>query len=297
MKMEFAAVKSVLALIVSVVVCFAGCRRDRYFPAANGSTEIPAGTETVSFANGRLTLHGLLLRPRGTGPFPAVLFNHGSAPGTANNLAFTNIAPLFVARGWVFFMPYRRGQGLSESAGPYIGDEIEKARRAGGLEAAAAVQLRLLQTDHLDDQLSGLAWLQGQGFIRRDQIAAFGNSFGGIEAVLGAERGGYCAAVDASGAAESWASSPALRDYLAASVRRIVVPVLFFQAENDFDLSPTRVLFAAMREEGTPAEMKVYPAFGLTSRDGHSFAYRGSSVWGNDVLQFLVRVCQPHMPQ
>jgi hypothetical protein len=39
-----------------------------------------------------------------------------------------------------------------------------------------------------------------------------GNSFGGIETVLGASHGAYCAAVDAAGGAESWDEAPGLRD-------------------------------------------------------------------------------------
>ena len=203
-----------------------------------------------------------------------------------NNLAFASIAPVFVARGWVFFMPYRRGQGLSGSAGAFIGDEIESARKKGGREAAAAEQLRILQTDHLDDQLAALAWLQREEFVQSNRIAAAGNSFGGIQAVLGAERGGYCAVVDASGAAESWALSPHLQARMTSAVRNAKSPVFFFQAENDFDLSPSRVLFAAMKEAGKRAEMKIYPAFGTTARDGHSFAYRGVAVWGDDIVRF-----------
>jgi len=54
--------------------------------------------------------------------------------------------------------------------------------------------VRLLETDHLNDQLAALAWLRTQSFVSRDSIDVAGNSFGGIEVVLGAERGSYCAA-------------------------------------------------------------------------------------------------------
>src|SRR6266853_1197269 len=73
-------------------------------------------SETVTFKNGTLTLHGLLYKPAGNGPFPAVLYNHGSARGMLSHEAFEAIAPQYVSRGWVFFAPYRRGQGLSATA-------------------------------------------------------------------------------------------------------------------------------------------------------------------------------------
>ena len=122
-----------------------------------------------------------------------MLYNHGSAPGLVNNEAFDAIAPTFVAHGWVFFAPYRRGQGLSADAGPFHPDDICSARARGGPSAAAETMTRLLGTDHLDDQIAGLEWLRTQTFVRADAIATMGNSFGGIQAVLGAERGGYCA--------------------------------------------------------------------------------------------------------
>jgi dipeptidyl aminopeptidase/acylaminoacyl peptidase len=62
---------------------------------------------------------------------------------------------------------------------------------------------KLLQTDHLQDQLAALEWLASQAFVRADRIAVAGNSFGGVEAILGAAHGTYCAVVDASGGAES----------------------------------------------------------------------------------------------
>ena len=145
----------------------------------------------VSFPSGNLTLHGVLYKPQGKGPFPVVLYNHGSAPGMYNHETFETLGPLFNRHGWVFFAPWRRGQGLSADAGPYIGDEMAVAMQKGGIPAGAATLVRLLQTDHLNDQLAGLAWLRNQDFVQVDKIAVMGNSFGGIETLFGAERERY----------------------------------------------------------------------------------------------------------
>src|SRR6516162_6892517 len=80
--------------------------------------------EVVTFPSGDLTLHGTLYKPDGAEPFPAVVYDHGSAAGMASKGAFDALGPVFAKRGWVFFGPYRRGQGLSASAGKYIEDEI-----------------------------------------------------------------------------------------------------------------------------------------------------------------------------
>jgi carboxymethylenebutenolidase len=249
-------------------------------------------SEQVSFNSGARVLHGLIYKPVGTGPFPAVLYNHGSAPGMLNNEAFELLAPIFVAHGWVFFAPYRRGQGLSGDAGPYIGDEIAAARSRGGEAVAVESMVRLLSTEHLQDQLAALSWLKSQPFVRASRVAAMGNSFGGIETVLGAEQGGYCAAIDASGAAESWDTAPGLRDLMVHAVERAQAPILFFQAQNDYSVLPSRTLYAAMRAAGKPAQIRLYPPYGASPQAGHSFAYRGADVWGNDVLRFLDDNCR-----
>ena len=206
--------------------------------------------------------------------------------------AFESLGPVYASHGWVFFGPYRRGQGLSASAGPYIGDEIAAAEKHGGTAAGAATMVRLLETDHLNDQLAALAWLRAQKFVLAKRIAVAGTSFGGIEAVLGAERTSYCAAIDSSGGAESWAAAPAVQSMMLRAVRNSRAPIFFFQAENDFDLSPSRRLAAAMRIAGKEYEIKTFPPFGATAQDGHSFGYFGSSVWGADVFRFLGRHCR-----
>ena len=255
------------------------------------SSLILRAADIVSFHSGNLTLYGVLYKPEGAGPFPAVLYNHGSAPGMLNNEAFEALGPVFAKRGWVFFAPYRRGQGLSASAGPYIGDEIEAARKSGGMRAAAATMVRLLETDQLNDQLAALAWLQKREFVQARRIAVAGNSFGGVEAVLGAERGSYCAAIDASGGAESWALAPELQVSMTRAVRNARAPIFFFQPENDYDLAPSRILSAAMKSSGKTFEMKIYPPFGKSNQEGHSFSYLGSSVWADDVFRFLEQSC------
>src|ERR1700741_3937937 len=128
-----------------------------YFPALFTLLLVPsvlAVAETVTFPSGEITLHGELYRPEGTGPFPAVIYNHGSAPGMMSKEAFAVLGPVFARHGWVFFGPYRRGQGLRASAGPYICDQIGAAVKSGGVSAAAATMVRLLETDHLGDQFA-----------------------------------------------------------------------------------------------------------------------------------------------
>jgi carboxymethylenebutenolidase len=282
----------VSALLAAVVLV--GCRHSC---ARNTDAYAPRNLsgEVVTFASGALLLHGVLYRPAGAAPFPTVLYNHGSAPGMLPADAAEALGPSFAARGWALFMPFRRGQGLSLSAGPYIMDEINAARAHDGARAGAAKLVTLLETDHLDDQIAALVWLRAQAFVDPTRIAVGGNSFGGIETLLGVEREPYCAAFDSAGAAQTWATTPELQDRLKRAVRGARSPVFFFQAKNDYDLSPTEVLSSTMKDAGKPFVAKIYPAFGTSAEQGHTLGYFGFAVWADDVMAFLEEHCPtPH---
>jgi len=109
--------------------------------------------------------------------------------------------------------------------------------------------------------------------------------------VLGAERGAYCAAIDSAGAAQSWAQAPELQSLLLRAVRNSKVPIFFFQAANDYDLSPSKALSEAMKVAGKTFAVKIYPAYGKSVQEGHTFGYFGSSIWANDVFRFLDGHC------
>lgn len=252
----------------------------------------PNEPEIVHFKSGDRTLGGELYKPKGLGPFPAIIYNHGSAEGMLSDTASKAIGPLYAAKGWIFFMPYRRGQGLSAKAGPYIGDQIKEAEKKGGKPGAAKKMLELLQNDHLDDQMAAVKWLREQSYVKANQIAVAGQSFGGIEAVLGAEKYPFCAAVDASGGSMSWKVAPRLHDLMRRSVRNSKAPIFFFQAENDYDLGASKELYKEMRGAGRSAEMKIYPTYGKTHFDGHSFTWLGSSIWFEDVFAFIKKNCE-----
>src|SRR6202047_4749970 len=116
--------------------------------------------------------------------------------------------------------------------------------------------VRLLETDHLDDQLAALAWLRKRSFVQPRRIAVAGNSFGGIETVLGIERGGYCAGIDSARGAQSWAQAPELQSLMKRAVRNAKAPIFFFQAANDFDLAPSKTLSAQMSEVSKAYKLK-----------------------------------------
>jgi hypothetical protein len=60
------------------------------------------------------------------------------------------------------------------------------------------------------------------------------------------------------------------------------------QAENDYDLGPSRVLGEELARKGAPNRARTYPAYGATPELGHAtFGSRATDVWGGDVCAFL----------
>jgi dienelactone hydrolase len=246
--------------------------------AAPGGTSAQAQPELVSFPSGELELRGFLWKPDGPGPFPAVLWNHGSEklPGDVGR-----VARFLLPQGYAFFVPHRRGQG--RSPGPYIMDQLNAAMPAA--RGAALVDLHETQ---LGDQLAALAFLLERPFVDRARVSVFGFSFGGIQTMLAAERGpGYRVAVNCSGAAQVWSRYGEIRDRLTAAARGAKVPVFFLQAENDYDLAPNRALAGAVGAAGRPVEAKIYPPAGASAQDGHEVCVRGVELWGPDALAFV----------
>jgi dienelactone hydrolase len=242
--------------------------------------------------SGALHLRALLWRPQGHGPFPAILFNHGSghASGTASGDQRHPelLGPVFAKHGYVFLYLFRRGDGLSAGQGIPSGDLMDRELAAKGQEARDRLQLRLLATEEMGDALAGLAFLRAFPEVDAHDIGVAGHSFGGSLTLLVAERDTTLrAVVDFSGAAGSWGHSKRLRARLLAAVSRIVAPVFFIQAANDLSIAPGKALAAEMARLGKPYRLKIYPSVGRTTAEGHNFVHSGVATWEPDVFTFL----------
>ncbi len=281
--MTWASMRGLRTAVVAAVIGVA-------FPAP-GAAQRPAaqatgGSTAVVVKSGALKLRGLLWRPSGPGPFPTVLFNHGSGPA-ADPKRPAVLAAAFVRHGYAFLYLYRRGAGLSADQGTNSGELMSRALEEKGQQARNAVQLQLLEIE-LSDVLAGLEFLRGSPDIDRRRIAVAGHSFGGQLALLAAERDADVPAVVVFGAAAaSWETSPDLRARLLAVVGRVNAPVFFIHAENDFSVAPGKVLSAEMTRLGKACTLKIYPPVGKTAAEGHDFVHRSISAWEADVFGFL----------
>jgi dienelactone hydrolase len=235
----------------------------------------PLNAKLVSFSSSGGTLYGFLYVPEGKGPFPAVLWNHGSEkrPGWQPELA-----SFYNSHGFVFFLPHRRGQG--RSPGPYIMDEIH----ADG-DPTVAVQAQ--QTAN-EDVVAAMQWLKTRPEVDTSRIVVSGCSFGGIQTLLAAEKGlGARAFVAFAPAAQSWGNG-ALDQMLVYAVEHSKGPVFILQAKNDYSTQPAEVLGKIAKARG--GQVKIYPGFGKSPQEGHwgfATSSAGISVWDKDVLQFI----------
>ncbi len=250
---------------------------------------------TVVVHNGTLTLRALLWRPRGHGPFPAVLFNHGSGRSRAElerlgpyERQADALGPVFARHGYVFLYLFRRGVGLSADQGTNSEELMNSEFAAHGQEARNELQLQLLETREMSDALTGLAFLRALPEVNAGAVAVIGHSFGGSLTVLVAERDPRLrAAVVFSGAGYSWDRSPQLRRRLLSAVGRTAAPIFFIHAANDYSTAAGKELDAELRRLGKPHHLKIYPAVGQTAEEGHRFLYLGVPSWESDVFAFL----------
>lgn len=245
------------------------------------------GAEKVSFESDGHTLVGFLYHPEGSGPWPALIWNHGSEQDPAAGPQFATVASVFVPEGYLVFAPVRRGHG--ESEGEYIVDRAKFTARQQGGEAASKLTVRLLETEQLKDQLAGLEFVKQLPFVDSGRIVVAGCSYGGIETLLGAASGaGYRAALSISPGALSWERNEYLQSGLIQAVRRIDIPVLLIQPAQDASLAPSRVLGAEAARLGKPLTAKVYAATGSSQEQAHCFGgARGMHVWAEDAKAFF----------
>ncbi len=241
--------------------------------------------EEVTYPSGELRLPGYLYRPEGQSPFPAMIWNHGSEKDPK---AQPELARFYTQRGYLFFVPIRRGH--AGAPGEYIVDLQEAARKQG--PDLKATQKRTVELHELAnrDVVAAVAWLKEQPQVHRERIVMSGVSYGGIQTLLTAEKGlGLRAFAPFAPAAMSFANT-ALRERLVQAARNAQAPVFLLQAQNDYSTGPSELLAPVLNERGRPNGSQVYPAFGVTPQQGHgAFACWSLGIieWGEDVGKFL----------
>lgn len=256
--------------------------------AANPPPKSLAGIlkKQISLQSHGLTLEGFVYKPKGQGPFPGLIWNHGSEQDPAGSGEFDRIAELVVPAGYVLVTPVRDGDKGSQ--GTYIDDQVKAEAQAHGKQAAAEYLVTQMSGQQLDDQLAGLSYLKSQPYVDASRLAVIGCSYGGIETLYGAAAGdGYKAAVAISPGAESWNGNKALVESLLQTVDKISIPLFIIHPAMDASLNPGFTLGPEAQKDGKMYGLKIFPPFGPTQAQGHCFPGEGTGIWGPDALAFL----------
>jgi dienelactone hydrolase len=262
--------------------------------ATTSAQKAEINKQRVTFSNDNLKLVGIVYKPDGPGPFPTLIWNHGSETDPEGGHRFDTVAEFFVRAGYSVFAPIRRGQVPSQGA--YIIDiATARLRQRGNTETYGSIVTRLLETEQLQDQLEGIAYAKKLPFVDAKRLVVAGCSFGGIQTLLAAESGvDLKAAFSISPAALMWDGDPEIGSRLAAAVKNITMPVRLIQPPQDASLNPARVLGEVARSSGKASfATEIYPKTMPRLQQGHCFGgARGTHNWAPDALAFFNHVLE-----
>jgi dienelactone hydrolase len=228
-------------------------------------------------------LKAYLWTPPGEGPFPLIIYNHGSGlrePFEDN--ALPGLPLLFASWGYACLFPHRHGYGLSP--GPDWRSECPGRPFTRRYNASIVARLER----EAQDVMAAFAYASKLATIDSTRIAFMGSSFGGTNTLLAAEAESRarCALAFAS-AAMNWDRNPLIAQRLLNAVAKIRAPLFLAQARNDFSIKPTQAMEKRLRRTGQTFVAKIYPPFGATAMEGHFLAGRGAQIWSEDVRRFL----------
>lgn len=253
----------------------------------------------VIYRSGGVRVSGVLLRPKGRGPFPAVVLNHGhiepSIYVTGQGLAREQ--ERLVTEGYVVLHTDYRGHAASD---PAAEDTVAVATRLG----------------YIRDSINAVKSLEREPYVDRERIAMLGRSMGGgvTLGALVAQPGLVDAAIvyasvssdhidnmrrwqepEQPGATrrlyrEAGAGESFEEFYAGLSPRtyvdRITEPVLMFHGTSD-DSCPvawSRTTHRALRDAGVDSRLVVYPG------EEHAFVPR----W-EDSIRATLRFLDQHL--
>jgi dienelactone hydrolase len=247
--------------------------------------------------NGRpVELEVVLFTPPGAGPFPTVMFNHGSTGDGSDPSLFTvtfvseTVARFFAERGWLVAFPQRRGRGASDG----LYDEgFNAGRTAYSCEQAITLAGAARAQSDLD---AAVNFLRSRADVDTTRMLVAGTSRGGILSIAHIARRPdvYLGAINFVGGwlGEGCGDHDAVNRSLFQSGATFPGPSLWLYAANDsfYSLSYSRANFDAFVSAGGFGSFKTYArAAGL---NGH-FLLNDPSLWGADVDAYLGLVA-PH---
>ena len=231
-------------------------------------------------------------RPAGEGPFPWIIYSHGTGSRSQNmaigrNRNFNVIRP-WVERGFAVLVAVRRGYG--ESGGVAASDAYGWRNNPDFLGAAQGATTDILATVEWARQFKDLdqaRWLLvGQSAGGFASVYTAGKRPAGLLAVLNFAGG-------RGGRPDTHPGEPIFPERLASvyaeAGKTAIVPMLWNYATNDefFNPSTAQMWFNAFQAAGGKGQLVIQPPLG---RRGHGLLTRaeGQPVWIPAVAKFFV---------
>jgi dienelactone hydrolase len=230
-------------------------------------------------------------KPPGDGPFPTLIFHHGSTGTGTDPLLFPKpynpiqLAEWFTARGWAVILPSRRGRGGSE--GFY--DEGFSMERTRGYSCDPTLSLPGADRALRDiDAVTPI--LLAQPFVDRNRFVVGGQSRGGVLAVAWAGRHPEMprAAINFVGGwmGESCSNAREINQTLFKKGAVFSQPIVWLYGDRDpfYSLAHSRANFAAFEAAGGKGTFHEFtPPAGVI---GHLISIH-PSLWGDTVAAYL----------
>lgn len=252
---------------------------------------------TGLFENGKeISLEVVIFKPKGEGPFPTVMFNHGST-GFGDNPAKFKItytakefAKFFTERGWLVAFPQRRGRG--QSGGIYDeGFEPDRSHYTCSTKLSLAGLERALQ-----DLDTVVRYLKSRSYVDSKKMLIGGQSRGGILSIVyaGTRTHPFKGVINFVG---GWISEGrfSAKDINTASFRRgagFKHQTLWLYGKNDryYSIQHSRENFDAFVAAGGKGNFIAYTVPSESySKNGHSVLYH-PSLWKKAITQFIENI-------
>lgn len=244
-----------------------------------------------SVGGAAVTLEMVIYRPLGSGPYPTLIFHHGSTGNGDNPALFTltytseSVAKAFVDEGWMVLFPQRRGRGAS--GGMYDeGFEPDRSRYS------CRASLTLAGLEHALEDADVIAQdVRARGDVDTTRLLVGGVSRGGILAMAHAARHpqAYRGVVNFVGGwiGEGCADAVAVNRSTFVASASSQRSSLWMYGENDpfYSVAHSRANFEAFEAAGGHGAFHVYRR-STPGASGHGIPNE-PQLWKGDLLAFL----------
>jgi dienelactone hydrolase len=245
--------------------------------AATAAAQVQ-GSVSVAIDGTTTKLSTVTYKPGGDGPFPTLIFHHGSGSFDRPYDPKT-VAQWFVARGWAVVAPSRRGRGGSEGVD-------EEGTSCSAAEAAEGADRALAEIEAVTPVLTA------QPFVDRSRIAIGGQSRGGILSVAWSGKHPEVRAV--VNFVGGWQNTRLCRQGLAINLdlfKRGVSkgqPSLWLYGDKDlfYPLEDTKAEFDAFLAAGGKAVWHDYEPPEAGKLNGHQIN-QAPQLWSADMAAYL----------